>query len=151
AAALALQRPAAWRICLVALGVIIFQAMLGMWTVTLLLKPVVVTGHLLGGMTTFALLGYAAVRFAGVGAADDALAGLRRLVILGIVLLACQIALGGWTSSNYAALATRRSRSASASGGRRATITRASSCGAASAWTTKAASSTRARAPRSRW
>src|SRR6185312_9725886 len=90
---------------LVALGVIIFQAMLGMWTVTLLLKPVVVTGHLLGGMTTFALLGYAAARFAGVGATDDALAGLRRLVILGIVLLACQIALGGWTSSNYAALA----------------------------------------------
>lgn len=105
AAALALQRPAAWRVCLVALGVIIFQAMLGMWTVTLLLKPVVVTGHLLGGMTTFALLGYVAVRFAGVGAPDDALAGLRKLVIVGIVLLACQIALGGWTSSNYAALA----------------------------------------------
>jgi cytochrome c oxidase assembly protein subunit 15 len=105
AAALALRRPAAWRICLVALGVIIFQAMLGMWTVTLLLKPVVVTGHLLGGMTTFALLGYAAARFAGVGAPDDALAGLRKLVVVGIVLLACQIALGGWTSSNYAALA----------------------------------------------
>lgn len=105
AAALAMRRPAAWRICLVALGVIIFQAMLGMWTVTLLLKPVVVTGHLLGGMTTFALLGYIAVRFGGVGAADDALAGLRKLVILGIVILACQITLGGWTSSNYAALA----------------------------------------------
>ena len=105
AAALALRRPAAWRICLVALGVIIFQAMLGMWTVTLLLKPVVVTGHLLGGMTTFALLGYAAARFAGVGAPDDALAGPRKLVVVGIVLLACQIALGGWTSSNYAALA----------------------------------------------
>ena len=104
-AAMRLSRPGAWRICVLALAVIIFQAMLGMWTVTLLLKPVVVTGHLLGGMTTFALLGYAAVRFAGVGAADDALAGLRRLVILGIVLLACQIALGGWTSSNYAALA----------------------------------------------
>ncbi|MEW9622761.1 COX15/CtaA family protein [Rhodanobacter geophilus] len=95
----------ACRIVVLALAVIIFQAMLGMWTVTLLLKPIVVTGHLLGGMTTFALLGYAAVRFAGVGAADDALAGLRRLVVLGIVLLACQIALGGWTSSNYAALA----------------------------------------------
>ncbi|MFK2877770.1 COX15/CtaA family protein [Rhodanobacter hydrolyticus] len=113
--ALAIMSPTlgAWRlrgsgaqqIIVLALAVIIFQAMLGMWTVTLLLKPVVVTGHLLGGMTTFALLGYAAVRFVGVGAADDALAGLRRLVILGIVLLACQIALGGWTSSNYAALA----------------------------------------------
>jgi cytochrome c oxidase assembly protein subunit 15 len=100
-----LRDDGASRIVVLALAVIIFQAMLGMWTVTLLLKPIVVTGHLLGGMTTFALLGYAAVRFAGVGAADDALAGLRRLVILGIVLLGCQIALGGWTSSNYAALA----------------------------------------------
>jgi cytochrome c oxidase assembly protein subunit 15 len=99
-----LRAGGACRIVVLALAVIIFQAMLGMWTVTLLLKPVVVTGHLLGGMTTFALLGYAAVRLAGVGAADDALAGLRKLVVLGIVLLACQIALGGWTSSNYAAL-----------------------------------------------
>ena len=68
----------AQRIVVLAFAVIVFQAMLGMWTVTLLLKPVVVTGHLLGGMTTFALLGYAAVRFGGVGAPDDALAGLER-------------------------------------------------------------------------
>ena len=88
-----------------ALAVIIFQAMLGMWTVTLLLKPIVVTGHLLGGMLTFGLLSWVALRFGGVAAADDRLAGLRRLVVLGVVLLACQIALGGWTSSNYAALA----------------------------------------------
>jgi cytochrome c oxidase assembly protein subunit 15 len=104
-AALRLPRPGAWRISVLALAVIIFQAMLGMWTVTLLLKPVVVTGHLLGGMTTFALLAYAALRFAGVGAADDHLADLRRLVAIGLVLLFCQIALGGWTSANYAALA----------------------------------------------
>jgi len=76
-----------------------------MWTVTLLLKPVVVMGHLLGGMATFALLAYAALRFAGVAAADDRFADLRRLVTIGIVLLLCQIALGGWTSANYAALA----------------------------------------------
>lgn len=100
-----LRAPAALRVCLVALGVIVFQAMLGMWTVTLLLKPIVVTGHLLGGMTTLALLGYAALRFVGAGADDDALRGLRHAVVLGIVLLAGQIALGGWTSSNYAALA----------------------------------------------
>jgi len=104
-AAIGLRRPGAWRISVLALGVIIFQAMLGMWTVTLLLKPVVVLGHLLGGMTTFALLGWAALRYAGVGAEDDRLAGLRKGVIVGLVLLACQIALGGWTSSNYAALA----------------------------------------------
>lgn len=104
-AAIRLQRPGAWKICVLALAVIIFQAMLGMWTVTLLLKPVVVMGHLLGGMATFALLAYAALRFAGVAAADERHAGLRRLVTIGIVLLVCQIALGGWTSANYAALA----------------------------------------------
>ncbi|MEO8777951.1 MAG: COX15/CtaA family protein [Rhodanobacter sp.] len=100
-----LPRPAAWKICVLALAVIIFQAMLGMWTVTLLLKPIVVTSHLLGGMLTFGLLSYVALRFAGVAAPDGQLAGLHRLVIVGVVLLACQIALGGWTSSNYAALA----------------------------------------------
>jgi cytochrome c oxidase assembly protein subunit 15 len=104
-AAIRLQRPGAWKICVLALAVIVFQAMLGMWTVTLLLKPVVVMGHLLGGMATFALLAYAALRFAGVAAADERHADLRRLVTIGIVLLLCQIALGGWTSANYAALA----------------------------------------------
>jgi len=104
-AAIRLQRPGAWKICVLALAVIIFQAMLGMWTVTLLLKPVVVMGHLLGGMATFALLAYAALRFAGVAAADERHADLRRLVAIGVVLLVCQIALGGWTSANYAALA----------------------------------------------
>ena len=104
-AAIRLQRPGAWKICVLALAVIIFQAMLGMWTVTLLLKPIVVMGHLLGGMATFALLAYAALRFAGVAAVDERFADLRRLVTIGIVLLVCQIALGGWTSANYAALA----------------------------------------------
>lgn len=104
-AALGLRRPGAWKICVLTLAVIIFQAMLGMWTVTLLLKPIVVMGHLLGGMATFGLLAYAALRFAGVGAVNDRLAGLRRMTALGIVLLATQIALGGWTSANYAALA----------------------------------------------
>lgn len=103
--ALALQRPGAWRISVLALGVVIFQAMLGMWTVTLLLKPIVVMGHLLGGFATFGLLAYAALRYAGVGASSNDLALLRRWVIVGIVLLVGQIALGGWTSSNYAALA----------------------------------------------
>jgi heme a synthase len=104
-AAMGLDRPGAWRISVLALAVVVFQAMLGMWTVTLLLKPIVVMGHLLGGITTFALLAYAALRFAGVGANDDSYAGLRKAVVFGIVLLVAQIALGGWTSSNYAALA----------------------------------------------
>ena len=40
----------------VLLGVVIFQGLLGMWTVTLLLKPLIVMGHLLGGLTTLGLL-----------------------------------------------------------------------------------------------
>ncbi|MFC5436245.1 heme A synthase [Rhodanobacter umsongensis] len=104
-AAIRLPQPGASKISVLALAVIIFQAMLGMWTVTLLLKPIVVMGHLLGGMTTFALLAYAALRFAGAAAPDERMADLRRLVAIGIALLFCQIALGGWTSANYAALA----------------------------------------------
>lgn len=103
--AIGLKRPGAWRISVLAFALIIFQAMLGMWTVTWLLKPIVVMGHLLGGITTFGLLAWAALRFAGVGAPDDRMADLRRLVVIGIVVLFFQIALGGWTSSNYAALA----------------------------------------------
>ncbi|MDN5782855.1 MAG: COX15/CtaA family protein, partial [Luteimonas sp.] len=84
---------------------IIFQALLGMWTVTWLLKPLVVMGHLLGGLTTFALLAWMAWRatHSPIRLAD-ALA-LRRWVVVVLVLLAVQIALGGWTSANYAALA----------------------------------------------
>jgi cytochrome c oxidase assembly protein subunit 15 len=100
-----LREHAALKMCVLALAVIIFQAMLGMWTVTLLLKPIVVMGHLLGGMTTFGLLAYVALRSNGVCSPDNRYAPLRRAVVFGIVLLACQIALGGWTSANYAGLA----------------------------------------------
>ncbi|WP_333679476.1 COX15/CtaA family protein [Dyella sp.] len=100
-----LREYAALKMSVLALAVIIFQAMLGMWTVTLLLKPIVVMGHLLCGMATFGLLAYVALRSNGVGSPDNRYAALRRAVVFGIVLLACQIALGGWTSANYAALA----------------------------------------------
>jgi heme a synthase len=104
-AAAVLDRPGAWRVGVAALAVIIFQAMLGMWTVTLLVKPIVVTGHLLGGLATFALLAWAALRWWGVGTRDERFAALRVPVAIGIVVLVCQITLGGWTSTNYAALA----------------------------------------------
>ncbi|HET6631802.1 MAG TPA: COX15/CtaA family protein [Rhodanobacteraceae bacterium] len=100
-----LPRAPPWRWAVVALALVIFQAALGMWTVTLLLKPIVVMGHLLGGMALFAVLAYIALRLHGLGATDDSLRGLRRAAGVGVLLLACQIALGGWTSSNYAALA----------------------------------------------
>ncbi len=85
------------------LGLIVFQAMLGMWTVTLLLKPLVVMLHLLGGMTTLALLFWLARNPAPTGPPADT--GLRRFALIGLGVLALQIALGGWVSTNYAALA----------------------------------------------
>ena len=141
-------RRSGWRrIAVLALAVVCFQALLGMWTVTWLLKPIVVSGHLLGGMATFALLAWIAWRLslsplpsgegavsatkaetAGEGSGSRilrdstgpssqhyALGATRRLsrgerglflaAAIGVVLLAGQIFLGGWTSSNYAALA----------------------------------------------
>ncbi|MEP7096703.1 MAG: COX15/CtaA family protein [Dokdonella sp.] len=94
-----------WRVAVVAFAVVIFQAMLGMWTVTLLLKPVVVMAHLLGGMLTFGLLGYVALRLAIAAVPSPKQIALKAVVIGALILLAVQIALGGWTSANYAALA----------------------------------------------
>ncbi len=104
-AAARLDRPAPWRIAVATFAVIVFQAMLGMWTVTWLLKPIVVMGHLLGGFLTFVLLGTVALRLAGPPAATPAQRQLKPLVLGALVLLALQVALGGWTSANYAALA----------------------------------------------
>lgn len=85
------------------LAVLIFQGLLGMWTVTLLLKPAVVTGHLLGGMATLALLVLLALKLYMPRPAP--IDGLRILPMLALVAVAVQIFLGGWTSTNYAALA----------------------------------------------
>ena len=89
------------------LGLIIFQAMLGMWTVTLLVKPIIVTAHLLGGMATFSLLllFWLHNRNALPLNPGDSLRGLRRLTIVALVVVVIQVFLGGWTSTNYAALA----------------------------------------------
>jgi cytochrome c oxidase assembly protein subunit 15 len=88
-------------------GVVIMQGLFGMWTVTLLLKPAVVTLHLAGGMLTFALLVWLwqrqQPRWSGVD--ESALARLRGPALFALVLLCAQILLGGWTSTNYAALA----------------------------------------------
>ena len=86
--------------------VILFQAALGMWTVTLKLHPSIVMSHLLGGLTTLSLLTWLACqktpsitpyRYAGHVK--------QWMVVFGLLLLIIQIALGGWTSANYAALA----------------------------------------------
>ncbi|MEO8062454.1 MAG: COX15/CtaA family protein [Pseudomonadota bacterium] len=99
------------------LVLIVFQALLGMLTVTWLLKPLIVTGHLVGGLTTFAMLLWLYLSMRAQSRAVDGttvLAG-NRLVEFGgrarlwaglaLAALAIQVFLGGWTSSNYAALA----------------------------------------------
>ena len=87
------------------LMVIVFQALLGMWTVTWLLKPIVVMGHLMGGLLTFSLILWMAWRATDVPIRLAQAASLRRWAAIVLALLAVQIALGGWTSANYAALA----------------------------------------------
>lgn len=86
------------------LAVVAFQATLGMWTVTLLLKPAIVTAHLLGGMTTLALLTWFALSQRHWGAAPR-MRALRLPAAIALAAVAVQIALGGWVSANYAALA----------------------------------------------
>ena len=89
------------------LALVVFQAALGMWTVTLLLKPVIVTLHLLGGMATLALLGWLSVRELRLERPSNAARAraLKPWAALALVIVIAQIALGGWVSSNYAALA----------------------------------------------
>ena len=88
------------------LALVLFQALLGMWTVTLLLKPVVVVAHLLGGMATLALLWWLYLSSGPPAAEPTARRGpLAAAALAGLAVLAAQIALGGWTSANYAALA----------------------------------------------
>jgi len=91
---------------LLILCVVTFQAALGMWTVTMKLMPIVVMAHLLGGLTTLSLLFllYIRLRRFHVREGNTSLRKLAKFGLLGIFLLTLQIALGGWTSSNYAAL-----------------------------------------------
>ena len=86
--------------------VVIFQAALGMWTVTMKLMPVVVMGHLLGGFTTLCLLFLLYLRLHDyrLPGGDFALKKYAKFGLIGIVILAGQIGLGGWTAANYAAL-----------------------------------------------
>jgi cytochrome c oxidase assembly protein subunit 15 len=87
----------------VLVALVIFQGLLGMWTVTLLLDPRVVLAHLLGGLATLALLVYLgrwrSTRFPSPTPA------LRALGLAAAASLVLQISLGGWTSANYAAIA----------------------------------------------
>lgn len=87
---------------------VILQAAFGMWTVTLKLWPQVVTAHLLGGFATLSVLWLLVQRLGPwrwQTGDTGRLAQLKPLVLLALAFVILQIALGGWTSSNYAALA----------------------------------------------
>ncbi|WP_281559245.1 COX15/CtaA family protein [Thalassomonas sp. RHCl1] len=88
------------------LALVIFQAALGMWTVTMKLMPVVVMGHLLGGFCTLCLLFllYLRLKPYRIPSGDWPIKKYWSYGLLGVVILTAQIGLGGWTSSNYAAL-----------------------------------------------
>ncbi len=92
------------RLAATILVLVVFQATLGMWTVTMLLKPAIVTAHLLGGMTILALLVWLVLSGYRFASFADA-ARLRLPAALALVAVSLQIALGGWVSANYAALA----------------------------------------------
>jgi cytochrome c oxidase assembly protein subunit 15 len=92
-------------------GFVCLQGAFGAWTVTMKLQPVIVTIHLLLGLTLLALLAW-------LGGREDSLLkpvpaeanpaplrAVRTLAILSAVVLAVQLALGGWVSTNYATLA----------------------------------------------
>ncbi|WP_312713873.1 COX15/CtaA family protein [Stutzerimonas nitrititolerans] len=92
---------------LLLLGVVIAQAAFGMWTVTLQLWPQVVTAHLLGGFATLSLLFLLCLRLSGrlPALAAPVPPRLRLFVLAAMLLVIGQVALGGWVSSNYAAVA----------------------------------------------
>ena len=85
-------------------ALVLFQATLGAWTVTMLLKPAIVVAHLLGGMALLALLVWFALERMHQREFPEARA-LRIPALLALIVVGLQILLGGWVSANYAALA----------------------------------------------
>jgi len=85
-------------------ALVVFQATLGKWTVTMLLKPAIVTAHLLGGMATLAVLLWLVLSAREFQPAPEARRA-RLAAGLALAVVLTQIALGGWVSANYAALA----------------------------------------------
>lgn len=88
------------------LGFIILQGLFGMWTVTLKLWPQVVTAHLLGGFTTFCLLLLLYLRSYGRSVLSIGVKQPLKIgALIALIFVFIQVALGGWITSNYAALA----------------------------------------------
>ena len=93
----------------VLVGIVIFQALLGMWTVTIKLNPTIVMAHLMGGFTTLSLLWWLSIRQGSLYTAramyESTFKPLQGLALIALIVVVLQIMLGGWTSANYAALA----------------------------------------------
>lgn len=90
-------------VCLV--GLVALQAALGMWTVTLLVQPAIVTLHLMGGLLLLGLTWWLALRQRQAQRPSPQVwysPALKAWALAGLVLLAVQLILGGWTSTNYA-------------------------------------------------
>jgi cytochrome c oxidase assembly protein subunit 15 len=92
------------------------QGAFGAWTVTLKLQPVIVTTHLLLGMGLLALLTWyggrqdqltkpVKMKVSKTSGSPPAMRNIRILAAVSAALLLVQLALGGWTSTNYATLA----------------------------------------------
>ncbi len=81
---------------------VVFQALLGMWTVTLKLLPIIVTAHLLGGLLTMVLLIIVRRQITQTKRVEINWSNYTKALTVGLLLLVFQILLGGWTSSNYA-------------------------------------------------
>ncbi|MFJ3047499.1 heme A synthase [Herbaspirillum chlorophenolicum] len=87
------------------LGFVCLQGAFGAWTVTMKLQPVIVTIHLLLGLTLLAMLAWLAARQNPHLPVAPSGRALVWPATIGLALLTLQIALGGWVSTNYAALA----------------------------------------------
>ena len=87
------------------LGFVCLQGAFGAWTVTMKLQPIIVTIHLLLGLTLLAMLAWLGARQEQHVPVSPAGRALIVPATIGAALLGLQIALGGWVSTNYAALA----------------------------------------------
>ena len=81
------------------------QGAFGAFTVTMKLQPVIVVTHLLLGMSLLAALIWLGARNDPPHAVAPQAAGMRVAGLAALLLLAVQIFLGGWVSTNYAVLA----------------------------------------------
>lgn len=92
-----------WQLPLSLSLLIAFQALLGMWTVTFKLLPIVVMSHLLGGILIFTCTSYFCWQFSNINGFN--LPKYRKWLNLGLIIVFLQIALGGLVSANYAGIA----------------------------------------------